>query len=316
MQVASLKGVANIYFVSLSAKFFSMAHKAGFVNIIGRPNAGKSTLMNRLVGEHLSIINPKVQTTRHRITGIVNTDDYQIVYSDTPGILEPKYALQNSMMSFVREAISDADVLLLLVDIYDKNADFYGLQKPLKEIDIPKIGVLNKIDLSDQSKVEEMSELLRERFGLTEVIPISALHDFGIDILTRRVIELIPNSPPYYDKDALTDKPMRFFVEERIRERILTHYKKEVPYSVEVKVEEYKDEKNIVRISAVIYVMRKSQKGILIGHQGAGLKRVGTEARKSLEKFLNKKVFLSLFVKVDEDWRNKEHKLKNYGYKG
>ena len=310
------QGGANIYFVSLSAKFFSMAHKAGFVNIIGRPNAGKSTLMNRLVGEHLSIINPKVQTTRHRITGIVNTEDYQIVYSDTPGILEPKYALQNSMMSFVKEAISDADVLLLLIDIDDKNADFYGLQRPLKEIDVPKIGVLNKIDLSDQAKVEEMSELLMEKFGLNEVIPISALHNFGVDVLKKRVIELLPDSPPYYDKDALTDRPMRFFVEERIRERILTHYKKEVPYSVEVKVEEYKDEKKLVRISAVIYVMRKSQKGILIGHQGAGLKRVGTEARKSLEKFLDKKVFLSLFVKVDEDWRNKENKLKNYGYKG
>jgi GTP-binding protein Era len=293
-----------------------MTHKAGFVNIIGRPNAGKSTLMNRLVGEHLSIINPKVQTTRHRITGIVNTEDYQIVYSDTPGVLEPKYALQNSMMSFVKEAISDADIILLLIDIHDRNADFFGLEKPLKELKIPKIGVLNKIDLSDQDKVEEMSAMIKERFSLDEVIPISALHDFGVDVLKRRVEQLIPESPPYYDKEALTDRPMRFFVEERIRERILTHYKKEVPYSVEVQVEEYKDEPEIVRISAVIYVMRKSQKGILIGHQGAGLKRVGTEARKSLEKFLDKKVFLKLYVKVDEDWRNKENKLKNYGYKG
>jgi len=292
-----------------------MKHKAGFVNIIGRPNAGKSTLMNQLVGEHISIINRKVQTTRHRITGIVNTEEYQIVYSDTPGILEPKYPLQSSMMSFVKEAISDADVLLLLVDIYDKNADFFGLEKPLKELDVPIIGVLNKIDLSDQSKVEEMSDALKEKFGLKEVIPISALRNFGVDVLERRIKELIPESPPYYDKDALTDRPMRFFVEERIREKILTHYKKEIPYSVEIQVEEYKDEETIVKISAIIYVMRKSQKGILIGHKGAGLKRVGTEARKDLEKFLDKKVFLQLYVKVDEDWRNKESKLKNYGYK-
>ncbi len=293
-----------------------MSHKAGFVNIVGRPNAGKSTLMNKLVGERISIINKKVQTTRHRIIGIVNTDELQIVYSDTPGILEPKYALQSSMMSFVKEAISDADVLILLIGMDDSRTDFHGLDEALKNTETPIIGVLNKIDLSDQHKVERRVDQVKEIFGLEHVYPISALHDFGVEELQKKIVELIPESPPFYDKDALTDRPMRFFVEEIVRERILSNYEKEIPYSVEVKVEEYKEDKNLVRISAVIFVVRKSQKGILIGHQGERLKKVGTQARKQLEKFIGKKVFLQLYVKVDENWRDKENKLKNFGYKG
>lgn len=292
-----------------------MSHRAGFVNLVGRPNAGKSTLMNRLVGEELSVINPKVQTTRHRITGIVNTDDYQIVYSDTPGIIQPNYALQKSMMSFVKEALIDADVLLIVIDVKDRNLDFRGLDMVLQSLTIPIIGVLNKIDLSNQNEVEKTIERITDTLPVQEVIPVSAIHDFGIEVLQKRILELLPESPAYYDKDALTDRPLRFFIEEMIRERILANYEKEVPYSVEVKVEEYKEEDSIVRISAVIFVMRKSQKGILIGHGGEKLKKLGTEARKRMEKFLRKKVFLKLFVKVEEDWRNKEKKLKNFGYK-
>jgi len=292
-----------------------MSHKAGFVNLVGRPNAGKSTLMNCLVGEELSVINPKVQTTRHRITGIVNTDEYQIVYSDTPGIIKPNYALQKSMMSFVREALDDADILLLIVDVKDKRVNFEGLEETLKSTQVPMLGVLTKIDLSSQEEVESKVELMTNSFPVKEVFPVSAMHEFGIDILQKRIIDLLPESPPYFDKDALTDKPMRFFIAEMIRERILAHYQKEIPYSVEVKVEEFKDEGKIVRISALIFVMRKSQKGILIGHGGEKLKRLGTEARKRMESFLKKKVFLQLYVKVDEDWREKENKLKNFGYK-
>lgn len=271
--------------------------------------------MNRLVGEELSVINPKVQTTRHRITGIVNTDDYQIVYSDTPGIIQPNYALQKSMMSFVKEALIDADVLLIVIDVKDRNLDFRGLDMVLQSLTIPIIGVLNKIDLSNQNEVEKTIERITDTLPVQEVIPVSAIHDFGIEVLQKRILELLPESPAYYDKDALTDRPLRFFIEEMIRERILANYEKEVPYSVEVKVEEYKEEDSIVRISAVIFVMRKSQKGILIGHGGEKLKKLGTEARKRMEKFLRKKVFLKLFVKVEEDWRNKEKKLKNFGYK-
>lgn len=292
-----------------------MNHKAGFVNLIGRPNAGKSTLMNQLVGEQISIITPKAQTTRHRIVGIVNEEEYQIVYSDTPGMLEPKYALQANMMSFVKEALKDADILLLIIDIADKNMEFFGFDKALTEMDTPMLIALNKVDVSDQDGVESAVERLKKTFPNAEIMPVSALHAFGIEHLKNRVLALLPESPPYYDKDALTDKPMRFFVSEIIRERILENYQKEIPYSVQVEIESYKEEENIVRVSAVIYVARKSQKGIIIGHQGQKLKTVGTEARLKMEEFIGKKVFLEMHVKVDEDWRNKDRSLKAYGYK-
>lgn len=271
--------------------------------------------MNKLVGEDLSIINPKVQTTRHRIVGIVNSEEHQIVYSDTPGIIQPNYALQKSMMSFVKEALTDADIILLVIDVNDNSLDFHGVNEMLGTISVPIIGVLTKIDLSDQEQLIKRMETIREAFPIEEVVPTSALHDFGVDVLQKRIIQLLPESPPYYEKDALTDRPMRFFVEEMIRERILAHYEKEVPYSVEVKVEEYKEEERLIRIAAVIYVLRKSQKGILIGQSGSKLKSLGTDARKRMEKFLGKKVFLQLYVKVDENWRNKEQKLKGFGYR-
>jgi len=271
--------------------------------------------MNQLVGEQISIITPKAQTTRHRIVGIVNEEEYQIVYSDTPGMLEPKYALQANMMSFVKEALKDADILLLIIDIADKNMEFFGFDKALTEMDTPMLIALNKVDVSDQNGVESAVERLKKTFPNAEIMPVSALHAFGIEHLKNRVLALLPESPPYYDKDALTDKPMRFFVSEIIRERILENYQKEIPYSVQVEIEAYKEEENIVRVSAVIYVARKSQKGIIIGHQGQKLKTVGTEARLKMEEFIGKKVFLEMHVKVDEDWRNKDRSLKAYGYK-
>ena len=292
-----------------------MAHKAGFVNIIGRPNAGKSTLMNALVGEYISIITPKAQTTRHRIVGITNDENHQVVYSDTPGILDPKYTLQSEMMAAVRGALRDADILVFLIDVKDKSTDFHGIDDILTEMKVPLIVVLNKIDLSDQEHLGDLVEQYGNRFPDADVIPISALHGFGIDQLKSRVMELLPESPPYYEKDALTDRPMRFFVSEIIRERILENYKKEIPYSVQVEVDSYKEENDLVRIRALIFVERKSQKGILIGHKGESLKRVGTEARLKIEKFIGSKVFLELHVKVDEGWRSKENRLKAYGYK-
>ncbi|MFN2423246.1 MAG: GTPase Era [Cryomorphaceae bacterium] len=292
-----------------------MTHKAGYVNIIGRPNAGKSTLMNQLVGERLSIITPKAQTTRHRILGIVNTDDSQTVYSDTPGLLEPKYALQVSMMTFVKEALKDADVMLLIVDAAEGKFEFFGYDEAIAKMEIPLIIALNKIDLSDQKKMEAQVKQLNTLFPKGEVVPISALHGFGVDAVKARVEAFLPESPPYFDKDALTDRPMRFFVSETVRERILENYREEIPYAVEVEVESYKDEEKLVRIGAVIYVERKSQKGILIGHKGEALKKVGTESRLLLEEFIGKKVFLELYVKVDEDWRNKTNRLKAFGYK-
>ncbi|MDO4725682.1 MAG: GTPase Era [Porphyromonadaceae bacterium] len=289
-------------------------HKAGFVNIVGNPNVGKSTLMNALVGERISIITSKAQTTRHRIMGIVNGDDFQIVYSDTPGVLKPNYKLQESMREFSDSALKDADVLLYVTDVIDnhsKNTDF--LEK-VKHIMSKKVVVINKIDLIDQAQLLKLVDYWHETLPEAEIIPISAQERFGIPQLLKRIVELLPESPPYFDKDALTDKPERFFVNEIIREKILLHYDKEIPYSVEVAVEEFKEEENIINISALIFCERDSQKGIIIGKNGSALKRIGSEARKDIEAFFLKKVFLQLYVKVEKDWRNRENKLRSFGY--
>lgn len=291
-----------------------MAHKAGFVNIVGNPNVGKSTLMNLLVGERISIATFKAQTTRHRIMGILNTEDMQICFSDTPGVLKPNYKLQESMLSFSESALQDADVLLYVTDMVetpDKNADF--LQKVAK-MDVPVLLLINKIDISNQqdltTKVEEWHQALPQ----AEIIPISALCKFNVDMVLRRIKDLLPDSPPYFEKDQWTDKPARFFVTEIIREKILLYYDKEIPYSVEVVVERFKEDAKNIQISVVIYVERESQKGIIIGHQGVALKKVATEARKTLEKFFGKSIFLETFVKVDKDWRSSDKALKNFGY--
>ncbi len=292
-----------------------MEHKAGFVNIVGNPNVGKSTLMNDLVGERISIITSKAQTTRHRIMGIVNTDDYQIVFSDTPGVLSPKYKLQESMLSFSEGALVDADVLLYVTDVVEdpsKNADFLAKVATEK---VPVLLVINKIDLiKDQADLEKIVEKWRTMLPAAEIFPVSAKEHFNVDNLMNRIIELLPVSDPYFGKDALTDKPARFFVTEIIREKILLEYDKEVPYSVEVIVEKFEEKDNAIHIMAVIYVERESQKGIIIGHAGQKIKRVGTDARKDIEKFFGKKVYLELFVKVEPNWRNRENKLRNFGY--
>lgn len=290
-------------------------HKAGFVNIVGNPNVGKSTLMNLLVGENLSITTYKAQTTRHRIMGIVNTEESQIVFSDTPGVLKPNYKLQESMLAFSESALVDADVLLYMTDVVekpDKNSDF--LDKVAK-MEVPVLVLINKIDLTDQESLEKLVEIWHEKLPKAEIIPISAKNKFGVEMILKRVNELIPESPPYFDKDQLTDKPARFFVAETIREKILLHYDKEIPYSVEVVVEQFKENRKRILINTVIYVERESQKGILIGRQGQALKRVAIEARKDLEKFFGKKIFMEIFVKVDKDWRSSDFKLKNFGYK-
>ena len=290
-------------------------HKAGFVNIVGNPNVGKSTLMNLLVGDNLSITTYKAQTTRHRIMGIVNTEESQIVFSDTPGVLKPNYKLQESMLAFSESALVDADVLLYMTDVVekpDKNSDF--LDKVAK-MEVPVLVLINKIDLTDQENLEKLVEIWHEKLPKAEIIPISAKNKFGVEMILKRVNELIPESPPYFDKDQLTDKPARFFVAETIREKILLHYDKEIPYSVEVVVEQFKENRKRILINTVIYVERESQKGILIGHQGQALKRVAIEARKDLEKFFGKKIFMEIFVKVDKDWRSSDFKLKNFGYK-
>jgi GTP-binding protein Era len=291
-----------------------MAHKAGFVNIIGNPNVGKSTLMNVLVGERLSIITSKAQTTRHRILGIVSGDDYQIVYSDTPGVLEPHYKMQESMMSLVYTAIVDADILLFATDIFEDNLIDEKVLNNIKNSKVPVLLLLNKVDLTTQEKLEVKVEYWKNLIPNAEVIPISALEKFNTDYLINRIIALLPESPPYYSKDELTDKPEKFFVSEIIREKILTNYKKEIPYSVEVVIESFKEEEKIFKIRAEIYVIRESQKGIIIGHEGKALKKVGTEARKEIEAFLQKQVFLELFVKVNKDWRDNEGQLKRFGY--
>ena len=289
-------------------------HKAGFVNIVGNPNVGKSTLMNQLVGEKLSIATFKAQTTRHRIMGIVNTDDSQIVFSDTPGVLKPNYKMQEMMLQFSESALADADVLLYVTDVVEnpeKNMDF--LEKVAK-MTIPVILLINKIDESDQSKLVDLVEKWHGLLPDAEILPISAKNKFGTDILMKRVRELLPESPAFFDKDQLTDKPARFFVSEIIREKILRYYDKEIPYSVEVVVERFKEDDRQIHINAVIYVERSSQKGVIIGHQGMALKKMSTEARKSLERFFDKKIFLETFVKVDKDWRNSQKEFNNFGY--
>ncbi len=289
-------------------------HKAGFVNIVGNPNVGKSTLMNQLIGEKLSIATFKAQTTRHRIMGIVNDADSQIVFSDTPGVLKPNYKMQEMMLAFSESALADADVLLYVTDVVEdpeKNMDFLTKVSKMK---IPVLLLINKIDESNQAKLGELVEKWHNLLPDAEILPISAKNRFGTDILMKRIKELLPDSPPYFDKDQLTDKPAKFFVSEIIREKILRYYDKEIPYSVEVVVERFKEDDQRIHINAVIYVERDSQKGIVIGHQGMALKKVSTEARKSLEKFFGKKIFLETFVKVDKDWRNSEKELGNFGY--
>lgn len=289
-------------------------HKAGFVNIIGNPNVGKSTLMNVLVGERLSIITSKAQTTRHRILGIVNDESHQIVFSDTPGIIQPAYRLQENMMDFVHSAFQDADVLVYMVETGEKRLKDEKLFERLQNTSIPVLLLLNKIDTAEQGFVQEQIEYWKEQLPNAELYPISALNKFNVAVVMERIKELLPESPPYYEKDALTDKSERFFVCETIREKILKYYKKEIPYSVEIEVEEFKDEEDIIRIRSIIYVSRDSQKGIIIGHQGKALKKIGTLARRDLEKFFDKKIYLELFVKVNKDWRNDDNQLKRFGY--
>lgn len=289
-------------------------HKAGFVNIVGNPNVGKSTLMNQLVGERISIATFKAQTTRHRIMGIVNTDDMQIVFSDTPGVLKPNYKMQEMMLAFSESALADADVLLYVTDVIEnpeKNIDF--LEK-VKKMKIPVLLLINKIDQSDPKKLGDIVEKWHSLLPNAEILPISAKNKFGVDMLFKRIKELLPESPAFFDKDQLTDKPARFFVSEIIREKILLYYDKEIPYAVEVRVERFKEDDTRIHINAVIYVERDSQKGIIIGHQGVALKKVNTESRKALEKFFGKKIFLETFVKVDKDWRSSQRELDAFGY--
>ena len=289
-------------------------HKAGFVNIVGNPNVGKSTLMNLLVGERISIATFKAQTTRHRIMGILNTDEMQIVFSDTPGVLNPNYKLKESMLNFSESALSDADVLLYVTDVVekpDKNIEFI---EKVRKMQVPILLLINKIDLSNQESLVKCVEEWHELIPQAEIIPISAISKFGVDVVMKRIKDLLPDSPPYFDKDQWTDKPARFFVTEIIREKILLYYDKEIPYAVEVVVEQFKEEEKSIHINAVIYVERDSQKGIIIGKQGKALKKVSTEARKTLEKFFQKSIYLETFVKVDKDWRSSDKELKNFGY--
>jgi len=289
-------------------------HKAGFVNIVGNPNVGKSTLMNVLVGERISIATFKAQTTRHRIMGILNTDEMQIVFSDTPGVLKPNYKLQESMLNFSTSALSDADILLYVTDVIETGGKNNEFIEKVRQQAFPVLVLINKIDLIDQQKLEALVEEWKELLPQAEIIPVSAISKFNVDYVMRRIKELLPDSPPYFDKDQWTDKPARFFVTEIIREKILLYYDKEIPYAVEVVVEQFKEEPKLIRINAVIYVERDSQKGIIIGKQGKALKKVATEARRSLEKFFGKSVFLETFVKVDKDWRSSDRELKNFGY--
>ncbi|AXT56692.1 GTPase Era [Aquimarina sp. MMG015] len=291
-----------------------MAHKAGFVNIIGNPNVGKSTLMNAFIGERLSIITSKAQTTRHRILGIVNGDDFQVILSDTPGIIKPAYELQESMMGFVKSAFEDADILIYMVEIGEKELKDEAFFNKITSAKIPVFLLLNKIDKSNQEQLEQQVQFWAEKVPNAELYPISALENFNVKEVFGRIVELLPDSPAFYPKDQLTDKPERFFVNEAIREKILMHYKKEIPYSVEVETEEFFEDEKIIRIRSVIMVERESQKGIIIGHKGSALKRVGVEARKELEKFFGKQIHIELYVKVNKNWRNSERQLKRFGY--
>ena len=293
-----------------------MAHKAGFVNIIGNPNVGKSTLMNAFVGERLSIITSKAQTTRHSILGIVNGEDFQVILSDTPGIIKPAYQLQESMMDFVKSAFEDADVLIYMVEMGEKELKDEAFFRKIIHSEIPVLLLLNKIDKSNQEQLEEQVQLWKEKVPNAEIFPISALEGFNVAEVFNRIVELLPESPAFYPKDTLTDKPERFFVNEIIREKILMHYKKEIPYSVEIDTEEFFEEEEIIRMRSVIMVERETQKGIIIGHKGAALKRVGVEARKDLEKFFGKQVHLELYVKVNKNWRSDSRQLRSFGYSG
>ena len=291
-----------------------MSHKSGFVNIIGSPNVGKSTLMNQLVGERLSIITSKQQTTRHRIMGMVNEEDYQIVFSDTPGIIDPSYKLHENMMKFVSEALKDADVLIVMTDVYEDMEKIKDRIERFAKLEIPVLVFINKIDQSDQEKLIVLVESWKKMLPKAEILPISALHNMGVDFIVPKIVQLLPEGPAYFDKDQLTNKNMRFFVSENIREKILMQFQKEVPYSCEVVVEEYKEDEDIVRIRTNIMVSRDTQKAILIGHQGDKIKKLGIASRIDIEAFILKKVHLELYVKVDKDWRNKDGKLKKYGY--
>lgn len=289
-------------------------HKAGFVNIVGNPNAGKSTLMNALVGERISIITSKAQTTRHRIMGIVNGENFQVVYSDTPGIIRPKYKMQEGMMQFVGMALQDADILLLVIDLTDDELIEEGMYKRIKGAKIPVLVLLNKTDLVSKEKIEQVASFWKNELPASEIIPVSALKEQNTALVFDRILALLPEHPAYFDKDELTDKPERFFVSEIVREKILLQYEQEIPYSCEVVVEEFKEGETLVKIRANIFVSRESQKGILLGHQGKAIKKLGTAARLDIEKFLQKKVFLELFIKVDKDWRNSDRELKRFGY--
>lgn len=292
-----------------------MNHRSGFVNILGKPNVGKSTIMNALVGEKLSIITSKAQTTRHRIMGIVNGDDFQIVYSDTPGILTPKYKLQESMMNFVNTALTDADIILYVTDVTEKDRDDTGYAEKIIRSGIPVIVAVNKIDLTNQAELEIITAVLREKFTEAPVIPVSALTGFNLDTLLNAILSRLPEGEPYFPKDQLTDRYERFFASEIIREKILLNYQKEIPYSSEVEIDSFRDEKDLLSIRAIIHVTRDSQKGIVIGHKGEKLKLTGTQARKDMEDFFGKKVFLELYVKVTKDWRDKPQVLKRFGYR-
>ena len=291
-----------------------MSHKAGFVNIIGNPNVGKSTLMNAFAGERLSIITSKAQTTRHRILGIVNGDDFQVILSDTPGIIKPAYEMQKSMMDFVKSAFEDADVLIYMVEIGEKELKDEDFFKKIIHAKIPVLLLLNKIDKSNQEQLEEQIDLWKEKVPNAEIYPISALENFNVKEVFARILELLPESPAYYPKDALTDKPERFFVNETIREKILLNYDKEIPYAVEIETEEFLEDEKIIRIRSVIMVERDTQKGIIIGHKGEALKRVGMQARQDLEKFFGKQIHIEMFVKVNKDWRSNQFQLRRFGY--
>lgn len=290
-------------------------HKAGFVNIVGKPNAGKSTLLNQLMGEKLAIVTQKAQTTRHRIFGIYNEEDFQIVFSDTPGVLDPKYELQEKMMDFVKESLQDADIFLFIVDILDKSEPSDFLIEKLNKIPVPILLLINKIDKSNQKEMEEKVEYWHKLIPKAEILPISALNAYNTEYILPKLKALLPENPPYYDKNQFTDKSERFFVNECVREKILLNYEKEIPYSVEVVTEQFKEKEGIIFIDSIIYVERDTQKGILIGHKGDAIKKVGTEARIDLEKFFGKKIHLNLFVKVKKDWRKNERDLKNFGYR-